>query len=129
MSVPGGLANVTFSSDGRLVASVDPEKKRILLWSGTSLSLIREFSGQGVLPGALAFSPDRKTLASDGDDRMVKLWDVETGEQLVTLEKYGSSVLHPCFSSDGKTLATSGGLFGGLPEILLWRTANLEPTE
>ena len=30
----------------------------------------------GVGCGRLAFSPDQKTLASAGDDRMVKLWDV-----------------------------------------------------
>ena len=122
-SQPGRLEQATFSGDDRLVASVDPETWRILLWSAETLELIREFAGHGVKGSRLAFSSDRKTLATAGDDRMVKLWDVETGEELLTLEKYGGVVGDPCFSRDGKTRLTRGGFWGRMPELLLWRTA------
>jgi WD40 repeat protein len=128
-SVPGGLANLTFSSDGGLMASVDAKKGRILLWSGTSFALIKELPGHGVIPFALAFSPDRKTLASDGDDRTTRLWDIETGEQLLALELNGKKVYDPCFSPDGTTLTTVTIRAGNQQELLLWRTATFDSNE
>ena len=116
-----------FSRDDRFVASVDPKTWRILLWSAPTLERIREFTGQGVACRWLAFSPDQKTLDSAGDYRMVKLWDVETGEELTTLEKYGSVVDDPRFSPDGRTLVTTGSIPAQMYELFFLRTASDAP--
>ncbi|HLG13886.1 MAG TPA: WD40 repeat domain-containing protein [Blastocatellia bacterium] len=78
---------------------------------------------------AVAFSPDGKTLASGGDDRTVKLWDIQTGELKRTLVGHVAEVGTIFFSRDGKTLASDGGkgvgcgTGDGAPgETILWDT-------
>ena len=46
-------------------------------------------------------------LASAGNDKTVRLWDVHTGKQLRTLKGHRNGVTSVAFSPDGKTLASS----------------------
>src|SRR6266404_1677410 len=64
-------------------------------------------TGPGGEVHSVAFSPDRKTLASAGSDMVIRLWDVRTGAELRTLNGHGTSkVTAVAFSTDGKTLAS-----------------------
>ncbi|HEX5270856.1 MAG TPA: WD40 repeat domain-containing protein [Gemmataceae bacterium] len=57
---------------------------------------------------AVALSPDGKTLASGGEDRLIRLWDPTTGKARGTLEGHSGWVRCLAFSPDGKTLASGG---------------------
>jgi WD40 repeat protein len=54
----------------------------------------------------LDFSPDGKTLATCGYDRLVRLWDAATGKDVRTLKDHSDAVYGVAFSPDGKLLAT-----------------------
>jgi WD40 repeat protein len=62
---------------------------------------------------ALAVSPDGKTLASCGNDLMVRLWSVADGKLLRELPGHASHVYNVAFHPDGKHLV-SGDLKGVL---------------
>jgi WD40 repeat protein len=58
---------------------------------------------------SVAFSPDRKTLASASGDQTVRLWDVATHQALgEPLRGHIDAVHSVAFSPDGKTLASGG---------------------
>jgi WD40 repeat protein/transcriptional regulator with XRE-family HTH domain len=59
--------------------------------------------------GAVALSPDAKTLASVGRASTVRLWDVASGKQVAVLHGQDSPVRAFAFRPDGKMLASVGG--------------------
>ena len=83
------IANVGFSNDGKLLASVDgrhggtiaQQSRQTLIWSTETLGVvgsIRERSSGWYLFVPVAFSPTSVTLATSvGHDEEVQLWDVK----------------------------------------------------
>jgi WD40 repeat protein len=72
----------------------------------------------------MAFSPDGKIIASCGDDKTIRLWNVTTGEPIgQPLKGHTSIVRTVVFSPDGKILASCGDD----KTIRLWNVAMGEP--
>ena len=55
----------------------------------------------------LAFSPDGRWLASGGDDRSVKLWNIATGQMLRSIDEHPGKIAALAISPDGQRIATS----------------------
>ena len=55
----------------------------------------------------MAFSPDGKRIASGSDDKLVKVWDVQTGQQTLSLKGHTGYVWSVAFSPDGKRIASA----------------------
>src|SRR5262245_54489501 len=82
---------------------------------GTVARLGRLNFRHGSPVGALAFSPDGKTLATGGEHLRLRFWDLSTGQQLPHPTPEGSA-LALAFSPDGALLASGGN--GG--RLRLW---------
>jgi WD40 repeat protein len=119
-----------FSPDGRFVAAASSfgfaNVWNATAWNkpgpGTSPVTLR-----GFLMGAhsVAFSPDNRRVAVGGDGReAMKLWDQQTGQELLTLEAQDSLFGHyggTAFSPDGNILGSLA--FGGV--LHLWLAPSL----
>ncbi|MEH2065639.1 MAG: serine/threonine-protein kinase [Nostoc sp.] len=71
---------------------------------------------------ALAISPDSKTLASGGDDKNIKLWDLNTKKVLASLSGHSQAVKSVSFSPNGQILATASDD----KSIKLWQVETLK---
>jgi WD40 repeat protein len=66
-------------------------------------------SGHSDRVSDVAWSPDGKRLATGSEDNTAKVWDTETGKEVLTLSGHSSYVLSVAWSPDGKRLATGSG--------------------
>lgn len=82
-----------------------PFKRSVPLPSQEIRSLLGHESGICV-DGCLAFSPDGRHLASGSWDHTIKLWEVNTGNTLQTLQGHKNLVLSIAFSPNGLLLAS-----------------------
>src|SRR5262249_6947368 len=64
------------------------------------------------VPGnvSVSFSPDGRRLATGGKENTVKIWDVESGRELLTLRGHNGEVYTLAFSpdDDGRWIASAG---------------------
>ncbi len=124
-----GLADVTFSSDGRFLAAAGGAEGRV--WSTDSLQVAARRSGQessnarqrNAVPDqilharherritSLAFDPTGSLLVTGSDDGTAAVWDLATGSKRTSMD-HPASVRDVSFSADGRRVlsASSAGI-------------------
>jgi WD40 repeat protein/CHAT domain-containing protein len=108
------VMSVSFSPDGRILASGVYDDDGIKLWNVETRKKIDLLKEQTSQIFSVSFSPDGKTLVSGGSNGL-KLWNLQTGQEIPPLKWYGRRVRSISISPDGQTL-----VIGSDEGIKLW---------
>jgi len=101
----GAINEVAWSPDGRLLA-LRAAEGHVGLFDSQTLLPVR-FLRHGSAVYGLAFSPDGHRLATIGDDKAVRLWDVASGQQVPPLlSGHKADIWALAFDPHGQHLAT-----------------------
>jgi WD40 repeat protein len=107
----GGIFTLAFSPDSRLLASaanVSPEASEfsVKLWEVMTGQEVFSLLGHQDGIHGLAFSPDGKWLASASMDTTVRVWDVQAGQLVHTLQT-AAELFDVTFSPDSCLVAAA----------------------
>ena len=87
MAEAGGLVyHVEFSPDGKLLASANYDDGVVTLWDPSTGKAVGKLIGHQKRVRAFTFTHDGQTLATGGQDRTLRLWDVATLQQTTVLQ-------------------------------------------
>jgi WD40 repeat protein len=86
----------------------------VKIWDATTNPEAPTFSARNVR--GVVFSPDGKRLAGGAYDETVfapavKVWDAQTGQELLSLKGHTSNVSSAAFSPDGQRLVSGSGTY------------------
>lgn len=104
------------SSDGLMLADVDSFAQTVKIWDSVTGKTLRVLDMKGAIKlRQLSFSPDGQLLAGGGDDG-IRIWDINTGQQIQTINKFQNVRFHrhldiitdTAFALENKTVFSTG---------------------
>jgi RNA polymerase sigma factor (sigma-70 family) len=104
---------LTFAADGKALAALEMEAKPpfarrgVRLFDTTTGKALRDLDASDTFQG-LAFSPDGKKLLAHDRQKLVRVWDVATGEALHRITTPAHGFQTAAFAPDGGVLLAGG---------------------
>ena len=113
----GSLAIPVYSPDRSLYVQTTEPHIGALLLAATKKPYVY-FKGHAARITCAAFSPDGSRVVTGSSDETAKLWDIQTGLELLSLGPHGAAVTHAQFSADGQAVVT--GTSDG--RVFVWKS-------
>src|SRR5262249_46400907 len=108
----GGRELLSLKGDAVSGVAISPDGRHVL----TAAALVEA----AIQQGHVAISPDGRHVLTGGTDKTARVWDAETGREVVSLKGLTDRVSSIAFSPDGRQIVTAGGQIGRIGEAKLW---------
>lgn len=109
------ISSITFSPNGRYIATATYLDKTIRVWDIEAGTLFRVFNGHRDAVTSVAFSPDGSQLVSSAYDCSIRIWSLkEDNHEIIHIES-DTSLKSVAYSPDGKYIVA-----GGWGKIYVW---------
>jgi WD40 repeat protein len=113
-------SSAALSPDGRILAMTygfDDFENAVSLWDTSSGKHLGTLAGHKQAIWSVAFTPDGKTLATSSSDGTLRLWNVKSRRELLSIEEPGTNLSNLRFSPDGNFLVGGAPLFASPGEL------------
>jgi WD40 repeat protein len=107
-------SHFALSPDGKLIAMThgfDDFENAISVWESATGSRLGTMTGHKQGIWSVAFSPDSRTLATSSGDGTLRLWNVASRRELLSISDPGTNLTDLIFSPDGQYLVGSSPAF------------------
>src|SRR5262249_49370801 len=111
-----------FSPDGKKILSAS--WSFIGVWNSDTGNQLLTLTGHNNYVNTCSFSPDGKKILSGSSDKSLRIWNVETGDQLFKIEG-NESVLCCAYSPNGQKIVYRSNY----NTISIWSTQQFEENE
>lgn len=91
---------------GRLIMYHYRSRHLIQLWEPDGIAPIREIEARNISPNCTAVSPDEETFATGGHDRVIRVYDLSTGELIQRFTGHQRPVRSVAFNADGNVVVS-----------------------
>jgi WD40 repeat protein/serine/threonine protein kinase len=133
MLMESGLGSAAaFSPDSRILAmgaGKEDIENAVRLLDVRTGEVIGSCVGHKQGVSSICFSPDGRTLASSSDDSTVRLWNVATQQELLTIRRLGGTLRNLLFSPDGEVLVGASGSSRQAESLRFFRAPRLKESD
>ncbi len=110
--LPGtGSTALAFTPDNRKLAvaceNLENSQVTLVIWNLASMEIIKTILVHANSVQSIAFSPDGSRLLSGSYDKTARVWDINTGQELLRLTGFPSDIPSISYSPDGNFIAVA----------------------
>eukprot|EP00759_Apiculatamorpha_spiralis_P046900 PhF_6_TR42956/c0_g1_i1/m.65345 len=103
----GTILSLTTSPDGKYIYSASADES-IRMWCAEGWSFVKKFVGhKGPVTCIVCFENNPDRILSSSVDKSVKVWNVTSGKDVVTVKSHGIAVTAVALSFDGTLMASA----------------------